>query len=235
MGEGRVEALYAQLKEMAVDFRLRPGERLNEGALARELQASRTPLREALNRLVAEQLVTFQPGRGFCCRPLDPDTIHQLYEMREILETAAVARVCAQGSAEGIAALKQTLHDRGLGYVGKTVREVTAGDEAFHIAIARLSGNAELVRQLTGINERIRYIRWIDMRARVRDTKDEHRQIMAAIESRDTGRAVAAMRLHITRRMDQVVQAVREGYSSIFMPGNEVLFDQPMPEPTEDG
>ncbi|WP_210311639.1 GntR family transcriptional regulator, partial [Brucella endophytica] len=70
MSEGRVEALYAQLKEMTVNFRLRPGERLNEVMLARELDASRTPLREALNRLVAEQLIDFQPGKGFfwCAR-----------------------------------------------------------------------------------------------------------------------------------------------------------------------
>ncbi|MEZ5873062.1 MAG: GntR family transcriptional regulator [Nitratireductor sp.] len=65
MSETRVEALYGALKRMAVDFRIRPGERINEVALARELDASRTPLREALNRLVAEQLIEFQPGKGF--------------------------------------------------------------------------------------------------------------------------------------------------------------------------
>ncbi len=67
MSEGRVEALYNKLKDMAVDFRIRPGERINEVALARELDASRTPLREALNRLVAERLIDFNPGKGFFC------------------------------------------------------------------------------------------------------------------------------------------------------------------------
>lgn len=228
MSEGRVEALYSDLKRMAVDFRIRPGERINEVALARELEASRTPLREALNRLVAERLIEFQPGRGFFCRPLDPESVFELYEMRQILEEAAVRRACARASDEAIAALRQALHANGLDYVGKTVREVTAHDEAFHIGIAELSGNEELAHALRGINERIRYIRWIDMQARVRETKGEHRLIMDAIEARDGDGAAAILTAHIGKRMDQIVAAVREGYSNIYMPGADDLFDRPL-------
>ena len=56
MSEGRVEKLYSAIRQMTVDFRLRPGERINEVSLARQLEASRTPLREALNRLAARAL-----------------------------------------------------------------------------------------------------------------------------------------------------------------------------------
>lgn len=230
MTEGRVGTLYVQLKEMAVDFRIRPGERLNEVALARELNTSRTPLREALNRLVAEQLITFQPGSGFWCRSLDADTIFHLYDLREAIELAALRRACARASDADIAALKSALYAEGLGYVGRTVRQVTAADEAFHIGIARLSGNPELVRELAAINERIRYIRWVDMASRVGTTKGEHRAIMTALEARDAAAAEAAMRDHIVKRMDQVVAAVRTGYSNLYMPGNEVLFDRPIEE-----
>jgi DNA-binding GntR family transcriptional regulator len=226
--EPRVEAVYRQLKAMAVDFSLRPGERLNEGALARDLGTSRTPLREALNRLAAEGLVTFQPGRGFCCRSLDAETVFDLYELRAVLECAAVGLACARAPDAGLAGLETVLAAQA-DTSGRTVREVTAGDEAFHLAIAGLSGNAELVRQLQGINERIRYIRWIDMQSRVRTTKGEHRTILVALRRRDAPAAVAAMQGHIAKRMDQVVAAVREGYSSIYVPGHAVLFDQPLP------
>ena len=226
--EPRVESVYRQLKAMAVDFRLRPGERLNEGVLARDLGTSRTPLREALNRLVAEGLVTLQPGRGFCCRSLDAETVFDLYELRAVLECAAVGLACARATDAGLAGLEATLAAQA-DTAGKTVREVTAGDEAFHVAIAELSGNSELLRQLCGINERIRYIRWIDMQSRVRTTKGEHCTIMAALKARDAATAVAAMRGHIAKRMDQVVAAVREGYSSIYVPGHAVLFDRPLP------
>ena len=72
MSDTRVEDIYGRLKAMVVGFGIRPGERLNEVALSRELGASRTPLREALNRLMAERLVEFRPGAGFFCRALEP-------------------------------------------------------------------------------------------------------------------------------------------------------------------
>ena len=228
MSENRVEALYAALKQMAVDFRIRPGERINEVALARELDASRTPLREALNRLVAEQLIDFQPGRGFFCRTLDPETIFELYEMREILEVAAVRRACERADASAINALKESLYANGLAYKGKSVREVTAFDEAFHIGIATLTGNTELVRDLTRLNERIRFVRWVDMSSRVMATKGEHKAIMQAIEARDADRAAGVMHQHISMRLDQITAVVREGYSNIYMPGGDELFDRPI-------
>jgi DNA-binding GntR family transcriptional regulator len=225
-GEGRVGTLYQRLKAMAVDFRIRPGERINEVALARELDASRTPLREALNRLVAEQLIDFQPGRGFFCRALDPQDIFDLYELRAVLEDAAVRMACERARDEDIAALKEALYANGLAYVGKTVREVTRLDEKFHLEIAALSANGELVRQLRNVNERIRFIRWVDMSSRVKETKGEHKAIMAAIEKRDADEAARLMRGHIAKRKDQIVAAVRESYSAIYMPGAEDPFER---------
>ncbi len=230
MSEGRVEALYARLKEMAVAFRIRPGERLNEVALARALDASRTPLREALNRLVAERLIEFRPGKGFYCRDLDPTSVFQLYELREVIETAAVRKACERASDRDIQDLRDALYRDGLAYRGKTVREVTQFDEAFHVGIARLSGNEELVRQLTLLNERIRFIRWVDMAQRVTRTKGEHRLLMEAIELRDGERAAEVLRGHIVKRMDQVVASVKEGYSSIYVAGPEELFERTVEE-----
>ncbi|MFQ5624862.1 MAG: GntR family transcriptional regulator [Paracoccaceae bacterium] len=230
MGEGRVGELYSRLKEMAVSFQFRPGERINEVALARKLDASRTPLREALNRLVAEQLVDFRSGQGFFCRDLDAGLIFELYEMREILETAATRRACERAADEDVMALRDDLYGSGLAFVGKTIPQVTETDEHFHVSIARLAGNGELVRQLVNINERIRFIRWIDMSSRVMKTKGEHKGIMAAIVDRDADRAVRLMQAHITKRMDQIVAAVREGFSNIYVPGAGDLFTQEIDE-----
>ena len=89
MAGPRVDDIYDQVKAMAVSFRLRPGDRLNEVALSRDLGVSRTPLREALNRLVAERLFDFRPGQGFFCRPLDAQSVFDLFELRQIIESAA--------------------------------------------------------------------------------------------------------------------------------------------------
>ena len=226
MSEGRVEALYNRLKERAVNFDFRPGERINEGTIARQLDASRTPLREALNRLVAERLIECRPGRGFVCRAVDPETIFGLYGMRGVSETAAVRRACHRAEDAGIAALRDRLHADGLTTAGLTIREVVERDEAFHLGIARLAGNSEMVRHLDRINERIRFIRWVDMGHRVGTTKGEHLEIMEALEARDEDRAVAVLEIHVMRRMDQIVAAVREGYSNIFVSDPEELFDR---------
>lgn len=226
MSEGRVEALYNSLKERAVNFEFRPGERINEGTIARQLDASRTPLREALNRLVAERLIEFRPGQGFFCRALDSQTIFELYEMRAIIEVAAVRRACERAGDAGIAALGARLQADGLSTAGLTIREVVARDEAFHLGIAKLTGNSEMVRHLDRINERIRFIRWIDMGHRVGTTKGEHLDIMTALQDRDSDRAAAVLQTHVMRRMDEIVAAVSEGFSNIFMAGPEELFER---------
>ncbi|WP_339856991.1 GntR family transcriptional regulator [uncultured Nisaea sp.] len=233
MSEGRVEEAYIRLKERAVNFQFRPGERINEIGLSRELAVSRTPLREALNRLVTEHLIDFKPGLGFFCRELDARSVYELYELREIIELAALRKACESASDAQLKALNEDLLANGLSYVGKTVREVTERDEAFHIAIAELSGNHELALHLAQINQRIRFIRWLDMSSRVKETKGEHRAIMDAMLDRDADRAADILGKHIRRRMDQIVASVKESFSNIYMAGPEELFDRQF-EPQED-
>jgi DNA-binding GntR family transcriptional regulator len=85
-----VDRVYEQLKAMAVSYQFKPGERLNEGELAKRLGVSRTPLREALNRLNTEGFLRFTPGRGFFCRELDAHEIFDLYELRKSIEIASI-------------------------------------------------------------------------------------------------------------------------------------------------
>ncbi|WP_369721563.1 GntR family transcriptional regulator [Bradyrhizobium sp. LLZ17] len=85
-----VDRVYEQLKAMAVSYEFKPGERLNEGELAKRLGVSRTPLREALNRLNTEGFLRFTPGKGFFCRELDAHEIFDLYELRKSIEVASI-------------------------------------------------------------------------------------------------------------------------------------------------
>src|SRR3546814_18831526 len=66
--DSTVDRVYSQLRSMAIGYEFKPGEKLNEVALARRLAVSRPPLREAPNRLAIEGLRSFQPGKGFFCR-----------------------------------------------------------------------------------------------------------------------------------------------------------------------
>lgn len=213
----RVDDIYETVKEMAVAYRLKPGERLNEMALAKDLGASRTPLREALNRLVAERLLDFVAGRGFFCRALDAREVFELYEVRRTLEVEAARLACRRASDIVINALAKNSEFYDWQVFGQPIQDLVSQDEAFHLQIAGLTGNRELRRQLQRINERIRFIRWLDMDRRVEGTKAEHREIVEALAARDEDLAAEKMRHHIERRQDQIDSVVREGFSTIYM------------------
>ena len=97
-----VDRVYKEVRRMASNFEFKPDERINESALSSELGASRTPLREALNRLVAEGFLTFQNGRGFFCRSLSPGRILDLYEARQAIECEALHRSVERASDEDL-------------------------------------------------------------------------------------------------------------------------------------
>ena len=109
----RAESLYLAVKDMAILFKFKPGERINEVDLARRLGASRTPLREALNRLVAEGFLVFRQDRGFFCRELKPREMLELYQFRAVLEAAAVRLACEQATEEEVADLARFLLENG--------------------------------------------------------------------------------------------------------------------------
>ncbi|WP_415715875.1 GntR family transcriptional regulator [Roseibium sp.] len=216
--------IYDRMKSMVVGFALRPGDRLNESALSKQLGVSRTPLREVLNRLVAEGHVEARPGEGFFCRKLDAQGVHDLYDLREILELAAVGRACRNASDEDLKALENWLVAEGLDVTGLTVAEACERDETFHVRIAELSGNPLLVAKLKDVNEKIRYLRWVQMdESRLKPSKDGHRRVMQSLLARDEDAAVKAMRDHITRRFDQINDAVSKGISNIFMDQTDAL------------
>src|SRR3546814_21118123 len=85
---------YVALRAMAMSYRFQPGQRLNEGELARELDISRTPLREAMHRLVSEGLLALVSGRGFFALPLEVKEVFDLYEGRYGLELAIMVTEC---------------------------------------------------------------------------------------------------------------------------------------------
>ncbi|WP_166418663.1 GntR family transcriptional regulator [Cochlodiniinecator piscidefendens] len=226
--ESSVDRVYVCLREMAVNFEFKPEERLNESALSAKLGASRTPLREALNRLVAEGLLTFKNGRGFFCRSLSPARILELYEARAAIETEAVIRAIERASDAEIDAVATYLEDSEATYGAcDDLPELLRMDEEFHTRLAELSNNAELLRMLANLNDRIRYVRLVNLQllhanrgnlVDDRSTLSAHRVIMEAIQARDTGAAVTALRGHIERRREETTEAVRIAYSQLYVP-----------------
>lgn len=216
--DSTVDRVYSQLRSMAIGYEFKPGEKLNEVALAKRLEVSRTPLREALNRLGIEGLLRFQPGKGFYCRDLDVHEIFHLYELRKVVEVAGARLSMQRAHDEAIHKLLQFLDATGPEPGERSVAELVGLDETFHEELLAMSGNTEMLRVLQNINARIRFVRWIDMRlGDRRNTQCEHRLILEALLARDENTCTALLEKHIDRRLDQITSAIREGYAQIYM------------------
>jgi DNA-binding GntR family transcriptional regulator len=211
-----VNDLYEQLKQMAVLYTIRPGERVNELELAERFNVSRTPLREALNRLVAESLLSFVPNRGFFVRRLERQDIFDLYELRRSLESAAVMLAAERADARDVKALRKFWKDVLRVKVKVPAEELVAKDEEFHLRLVALSGNNEMVRALYGINARIHFVRWVDLEQRGHDAFAEHLDLLDALEARDTARCRALIETHITWRMEEITKVVEAGVVKLF-------------------
>lgn len=220
-----VGTLYAQLRAMAVSFAFKPSERINESALSRDLGASRTPLREALNRLVAEGLVSFHAGRGFFCRALSEKRISHLYQARITIECEAVRQAALHASQPDIDGIDASLNLTAEKYATCTnPTRLMEMDEAFHMQLAALSGNPELLGMLSTIYDKIRFVRIADLRrlqAAGGTTTERHRAILTVIRTGDAAAASDAMRDHIEHRARHASEAVRLAFADIYAPQDD--------------
>ncbi|MFT4715327.1 MAG: DNA-binding GntR family transcriptional regulator [Paracoccaceae bacterium] len=223
--KSNVNRVYEDLRQMAANFEFMPDARINEGELAASLNTSRTPVREALNRLVAEGFLTFQSGRGFFCRSLSPSLILDLYEARVAIECEALRLACERADDDQIGDLKSYLTVIEPRYLScADPIELLALDEDFHNKLTALSGNKELATILTNLNDRIRYVRLINLKSLqdkpVNSQMSAHRVIVNALVARDANAAVAAMRSHIEQRRSEATEAVRIAYSQLYVPAD---------------
>lgn len=215
--DSAVERTYQQLRNMALSFELRPGERVNETEVARKLGVSRTPLREALNRLVSEGLLTFVPTKGFFRIEVKPREIFELYQIRLALEQAAAEMAVAMAADDQIDELDRLVN----AFLAKTKpseRDLVVYDEAFHERLAEMSGNRQITLMLRSVNMRIQPIRHVGLSTeRIASGQHEHRGIVDALRRRDAAALRDLLRQHISCRFDEVEDEVRRLYGSIYV------------------
>lgn len=214
------ERAYKAIRKQLVEFKMRPAERINEVHLAQMLDLSRTPVREALNRLASEGFVVFTPNRGFCFRGVDIDDLLDLFEMRSIIETGAFALACERADEAGIARLQAFWADARIRYENKDPDEILELDESFHVHLAELANNPEIVRQLIGVNARIRFVRRVQIENGPQHWSlvEDHSRIVQAIVDRDRERGIEILRSHISLTFAEARSVLKEALLKIFLP-----------------
>lgn len=203
---------YADLKRRLLAGEFALNVRLAEERLAHQLEVSRTPVREALLRLLGEGLVCRSADGGY--EPVAPDVVvvHHLYEVRRGLELQALQRPARLGGRHDPGALAE-LHDEWSAAASETHEASPAFvllDESFHVRLADAAGNPPLVDMLRQVNERIRIVRMQDFLAadRIATTIEEHVGIVEAVIEGDITEAEARFSNHLDRSVAVVEQRV---------------------------
>lgn len=197
---------YERLRGDILDWRLEPGAMLAEVEQASRLGVSRTPVREALARLLADGLVE-QGARGLVVSAASVDDVVALFEVREALETQAAALASRRRERAVFEALRDEFRDAGH-LIARPGREayydlIRRFDEAVDDAV----GNAYLVGELRGLRTHLARIRRlaIDNSARLTDAAAEHLLIVQAIVDGDPDLARSATAVHLHRSLANIL------------------------------
>jgi len=176
----------------------KPGDRLVESDLADRLGVSRTPIREALQRLETQSLLT-RDGRSLIVSSLDHNQLAELYVVRAELEALAANLAARHATDEEIQVLRDMVEeDRSL--MGNP-DAMSRANRRFHKQIHLASHNRFLVQQLDLVHRSMALLATTSLAAVGRDEAAiaEHDAIVSAIEARDTSRAAEALKAHISK------------------------------------
>jgi len=208
---------YEQLRDEIVRWELRPGTHLNEVRLAERLGVSRTPLREAVQRLARDGLVTITPGRGALVAQLALQDVVHLFQMREALEPYA-ARLCARGAERHVFGELRMEFDKQRAQLEKGLAPGSEYAE-YYALITRLdtatdegANNPHLRDSLKGLRTQLQRLRQIAKRrpSRMLQTASEHLAICAAIHDGDETVAAQATAVHINNSLRNIVAVMTE-------------------------
>jgi DNA-binding GntR family transcriptional regulator len=191
--------VHQRIKDDIFEFRMPPGQRYSEQALAASFGVSRTPLRFALHVLANEGYLNRVEGHSsWQVKPLDLDYYEDLYDFRLDIEVLAVRRLCKMD------VMPELLSRCAFWRVAKKQRvldgkEVAREDEQFHRTLVELAGNREMLRTFNNLTERIRIIRRLDFinPERIAAAFDEHGKILEMLAARKAESVEMLIKAHI--------------------------------------
>jgi DNA-binding GntR family transcriptional regulator len=205
-GESLADQAYRSLKAKIFDFGFMPGDRLSESELAETLGLSRTPLRQALQRLQHEGFVESQPKVGWMIPPLSFQRLDALYDFRILLECFAARTVCLiEGARPGLMSLSKIWRVKPADRIRDPIK-VGMLDELFHQELVSLAGNPEIAKTHLEITEKIRIVRRLDFTKehRIDATYTEHGLTLRALLARRVDEAQRLLSAHIEQSKIEV-------------------------------
>lgn len=192
--------VYNEIRRKILSNQLVPGTRLKEDVWAKKAEVSRMAVREALNRLLGENLVVFGEKGGYFVKSMTPDDIREIRQLRELLELGALRMAYNNKDQSYVAALEQICDDFSemvdKGYIGGACE----ADMKFHETLIASSGNSKLLELYQVSNIPLFHMKLGNMRMDdYSQTDGEHRQIVQALKKKDLKLAEATLVKHLLR------------------------------------
>lgn len=208
------DQIYEFLKENILLGKIAPGERIIESRIAEDLKTSRTPVREAFQRLVQDGLVERVTQGGVRVSVITPRMIKEVFGIRGVLEVYAVELVCDNIEAETIIKLKE---------LAQQARKLLSSPEAndpeglitlwkintsFHETIYRATGSEHLLKLVGQLNSLVRRFRFLSMRKTRIRAWDQHELIIKYLEDKDRAMLGELMKAHIEEAASDTLKAL---------------------------
>jgi DNA-binding GntR family transcriptional regulator len=200
--EGEVDRVYRLLKNGILQCEFRPGDFLAEANLARQCETSRTPVREACNRLSQEGWISSIRHKGYVIPPISIRDIVEIYEYRKLLECFNAEKAAQTASRKQLADLRDIVEVENKRTA--KVSDIMAANDVFHLAIAEIAGNRYI---LVRLKVALEYVH----RLAILSTQQNagwipHCEILTALETRKAIQAKKAMAAHIDNSRDRMLK-----------------------------
>ena len=193
------EEIYDKLKKSIIRGELNPGEKLYETEIAKQLNVSRTPVREAFRRLQVDGDLTFIPNKGVFVTKHPPQEIKETYDIISVLEGYAVELAAKTITDKDLSVLRHIQEQLVTLSSEKKYHEYAEQNYKFHEYLTHLSKNNTLVKTISGLRSRIYRYRFVSVTipGYLEKYAAEHELIMEALKQKDATKAGKYMKSHV--------------------------------------
>jgi DNA-binding GntR family transcriptional regulator len=200
---------YQYLRAAILNGEIPQGARVIEAQIAKALDISRAPVREAVNRLLQEGLLETRTHHGPSVIRMTPEKIRWLYDLRAAIEALAIGDVVRQGDKVDITPLRAAVAQMKRFAAKKDLAHLVQTELDFHRSLCQLAGNPYIIQVSNIIDGQVRMALTIDNAnyPNLKDVADEHEPIIAAIEAGDADSASAHMTAHILSSLKAIEAA----------------------------
>ncbi len=201
---------YNMIKTAILSFVLKPGEPLIEAQIAKQINISRTPIRESLKKLESEGLVNIIPKKGAFVSDITREDIEELFVLREALERTALRAALPRFGADDFLELEEILERAKKDIENGDFETSIQGDVMLHGMIIEKSGYKRLAQFLDVLKTQALRIRYLGttVKGRTQKSMKEHKAIMDAIKDKDLKLADSLLKEHIRNVRDNVLRAL---------------------------